>query len=583
MRRVLCPTALILAAGTALPGLAGAQGLYGYAQVQFRQVERRVPEMIITTRYDTTVTGPDTVVTARPDTVVRYVWDRRQSWIQTYDMNAQRTLRSSVLLQLNGRLTDLQYVDEPDRSRSPQGSVRLTHARWGAYASHQPSEVTTGIGPARLGAPPDSTRAATVTARTQVSQVTGQLALPRLPRVDLSWVRRHQDATSFGNSSSGENRDARLSYTNGDFSGYAAVGDQRRFEGGGRATGRQQYVSAGTAVRIAPLPRGAADLRYDFSNTRSGTGPAALGSNQSHALGVSGSYRASERDQLTLQYGLRGTRTPGPTGSLVDQEGALLWSQARGRGLRLSGGGGFRTVRDATGRGTLGYATAVIAGNGRVWRGWTGAASASHTTNWDPLAGTYSIETVRGGSTLRLARALDLASDAGAIWNSSSVDRDQRLATDAGARIQATPLRSLTLAGFVRAQGVGAGLGSLGRRTQAVGLDGTWRPVQTLECSGNWSESRASARTGIQSARSATVRWLPSARLQVTGTWTRTSQSVATTTPDQLVGTEVRGLRLVSALGRRLALSAGYTEADPGAERRENRQADATLTWNLGR
>jgi hypothetical protein len=413
----------------------------------------------------------------------------------------------------------------------------------------------------------------------------GQVTPPKLPQVSVTWVRRHRNADPTSPEETGTTRNARVSYTVGPLALYGSVADQQRESGlGGSPVTTQRSGATGGTLHLAPSTTSTLDLNYDYAQTRSGETGRALGSSRSHNLGLQGAWSQTPKLGWNLSYSFHRTDAPARLDGVENShEGVMLLSYALARRVRLSTGGGLRTVREQERDGLLRYLTAVLSADGQVKPGWTAVAGLSHVNNWDPVRGDYAVEGLQVGSRLRLSRGLDLNLDGRVTANGDTAARDQRWVGDATARMVASPLRTLGVGLFVRGYRSGPGLGSAYSRTQSTGTDLRWKPVTTLEMLGTYSVSGALPDNRPRvSTRTATVRWVPSSRLQVSGDWSRSDQQRTDVTANLLSGREFAGLRTVAALTKRLTLNSGATVAERHTPR-ESWQYDAALTLSFGR
>ncbi len=558
--------ALLAVVAAALPpsGAARAQAVYGYATGQYQRVEQM-----------TQVPGSD-------------LWTRtaREFWLQTYELNNQSYLRHDLQLTSTLRLTDLAYVNLPDASRAPSGSLRLYHSLFSLYASHQPTQTTSGFNSGGVSAPGDATRLLTVTSKTQDTQLGGSFFAAKLPRLDVSWVRRHRDTDLLSNAETSINRNARAAWDRGPLSLYASLGDQRRDPQVANAViATQRVATAGGALTVAPLRATSLTMQFDLGDTRNRSNGVTSATTRTHGGNLSGDWRPNRLADVSLSYVVHSvTTTALRTDRTTNQDGSIYLNLTPNRSVRIATGGGVRTTQATDGsEDLLSYATALVSGQGTVRPGWTAVGSAAHTTNWDPTRGSFGAEALRGSSRMRLANGLDVESNVFLSANGDTAARDQRWTTDASARVTATPVRSLTLGYGVRTYQVGARLTRAAARSVSQNLDVRWKVVTSLEMVGSYSESGALPNNFPRSVlRVATVRWSPVPQWQVSGNWSRSDQSRVDAAANQIAGREIAGLRVLGALSRRLTFSGGANVADRGKPT-ENRQYDGSLTMTFGR
>lgn len=565
-RRTRAGVALLAVVAAALPpaGAARAQAVYGYATGQYQRVEQM-----------TQVPGSD-------------LWTRtaREFWLQTYELNNQSYLRSNLQLLSTLRLTDLAYVNLPDASRAPSGSLRLTHSLFSVFASHQPTETTSGFNAGGVSAPGDATRLLSVTSKTQNTQLGGSFFAAKLPRLDVSWIRRHRDADVLGNAETSVNRNARAAYDRGPLSLYASLGDQRRDPLVPAAViTTQRVATAGGAMTVSPFRAASLAMQYDFGDTRNQSNGITNAVTRTNGGSLSGDWRPNRLADVSLSYVVRSaTTTTVRADRSTSQDGSLYLNLTPNKSVRLATGGGVRTSVAADGsQDLLSYATAVLSGQGTVRPGWTAVGSAAHTSNWDPTRGAFWVEALRGSSRMRLAKGLDVESNLFLSANGDTAARDQRWTTDASARVTATPLRTLTLGYGARTYRVGAQLTTASGRSLSQTLDLRWKVATSLEMVGSYSESGALPNNDPRSVlRVATLRWSPVPKWQVSGNWSRSDQTRVDAVANQIAGREIAGVRVLGALTRRLVFNGGASIADRG-QPTENRQYDGSLTMTFGR
>ena len=207
----------------------------------------------------------DQALVPNGDGTFRTDWKRTERWTQTIELQHVAQPRSDLRVMSNFRYTDLSYSKLPDASRSPQGSVQVTHPWASLFAAYRPSTVTGGLGATGVSAG-DSARAGAITARSQETMLLGQIAPPNLPRLDVSWNRRHRNADVLSPEEAGVNRNARLSWTRGALSSYASLGDQSIDHPAQNTRGTTQRTGgAGAALHLTPTRQTAMDLQYDFA------------------------------------------------------------------------------------------------------------------------------------------------------------------------------------------------------------------------------------------------------------------------------------------------------------------------------
>jgi hypothetical protein len=533
---------------------ASAQGPTGRVEVQFQRAE-------------TPVLFPGE---AAPRRLVS------EFWLQTYEVTHGMRLgeRTDVYGQL--RLTDLSYVGEPTASRTPYGTLRMQHPWVGISGSHRPTETTIALG--------DTSGAPGLTTRRQETMWSGYLALPRLPRVDAAWVRRHQDAYSLIPASTGVTRSLRAAQDFGPLSLRGGYTDQLREPGGVQPnTTLQRALDGGASLRLIPSAASWLNLDYGFARTQRTATRLPEDRTITHDATLLGNLRQSPVLDWSLNYGFRHAQlATGVDRSLDNHDGALLMHYHPNRVLQAAAGGGVRSVFTATGDGILRYLTSTASLAGDVRPGLNALASAAHTTNWSPDLPTFSVEQLRSALRMALRQGIDVGTDLQVTSNGDTALRDSRVGTQAGVFGTLTPVRNLTVGFSARLYQTGSRLGQVSGRSRSNTVEARWRPARGLEVTGSRSTSGALPRNDPRfTTTQATVTLSPSSTLRVWSSYTRSDQA-ASTVAALLRGREAVSGRVLAALGRRWNVSAGGTIADPN-QATEARQFDAAVSLSLGR
>lgn len=539
---------------------AHAQDLYGSVQVQFQRVQEHLP-----------VLGPGGLA------LVPFT---REQWLQTYNVNHQAHPRDNMLLQSSLRLSRVSTLGRPDALQAPLGSVRFIHPLVNLSISHQPtrSVVSTGT----PGVDTVATRA--LVSRAFETLAVGHVEAPRGPQLDLTWVRRRREIEDGSPSEHADQRQARVGMTRDAWSAYASIGDQRQVSGlAGRFRNTQRLVNAGGTLRPVARRTGSVSMVYDFGGIHTDARSLVTRSS-AHSASLSGEWRPTARlSGSLLGTWRRNTSTPFVAGPQDQVESGVLLACQASRALRVSGGGGLRTVLIGTRRSLLRYVTAVTSMDGHMRPGWTATASASHTTNWDPVLGPFSVETAGGSTRMRLGRRADFDGTLTLAANGDTAHNAQRLTSSWSMRLGLTPLRTLLLAGILRSYRVGRGLLQPTGIARGRELQITWRPLPALDLMGDISSSGLlpddSPRQGT---RSLTLRFTPSPAWQATGAWTRSTDSRPLLPGRTFSGREFATGRLQWTPVRRLSTSVAMDVADPG-QATQSRQYDALVTWSFGR
>lgn len=537
-----------------------AQGLTGYAQVQFQSIEQ---------------------MTQRADG--RFERDRVDRWLQTFELQHYATPRSDLRVMSSFRITDLAYRGLPDQSRQPQGTVQITHPWASVFAAYRPTMVTGGLGPNGASSGPDSTRGTTITTRAQETMLTGQIAPPQWPRLDLAWTRRHRNPDALTKEETGTSRTARMSWSNEHLNLYSGYGDQQAIRAGINAGTTQRTTNAGGSLHLVPSSTTNMDLAYDLNDSRAGQPGRSYGSSRGHSASLNAGWRPGRIVSGSGSWLWRRAESRGPqTTRTEDHEGSVQFSIDPAGPLRLMAASGARTVRTAVGQRLATSVSGVASVDGRVRQGWTGIGTATHVTNWAPGLRPWSIEAVRAGSQIVLLRGLECSGDAQVSTSDDTTLRDVSTTTEANARLRMTPWKAFTLGWNGRLSRAGAAVlqgNAVAARTSA--FDVRWRPFARLEFTGTTASTVA--RGGLYTTtRSASARWQPHPSMQWVADWSKNSDVRALTGSQTVNGREVWSLHVLALVTRKVQLDAAAGMADRGTER-ENRQGTLTLTWAFGR
>lgn len=548
---------------------ARAEGVYGSFQTQYQKIDERA-------------------LFVRGDNTTRTQEISQELWLRTLDLHQQSYLRPNLLLESNVRYSDRSLLDRADLSRTPMGVMRLIHPYVQLMASHQPAYTRSSLA-SLSGLNRDSVTSRTVTARTNESMAAGHFALPRLPRVDLAWVERRRDgAGSTGDRN--QTRSARLTFDRDRYSGYGTVNQQRIWSGTpGAGTNIQTVLAGGGTYRYAPRPTMSLSTQYDLSDVLGASSGRRRPSIFSQSASVNGDWRPQPKWVNSTSYQWR--RVDYGTANLptqADQEGTLMSRYLFARRSSVLSGFGFRTVRaaNAGGEGDGGvqrYGMALATIDVPVRRKWTMASSLSHTTNWDPGRGPFSVETISASTRGAIRQTILADVNFQVSANGDTASAGSRFASAWAARIQGAPLRTLQLVLSLRSMRNGPGLLRPFAVARGMAMDMNWRPMATLQVIGQYGVSSAAPGASSRSTtRTATVRYEPTARWQWYGSWTRSDQRVFVSSAGQLSTREVLTTRVQYAPTRRLAASAALSQNDPGRAQ-ESRRYDLTLAWSFGR
>ncbi|HVP39116.1 MAG TPA: hypothetical protein VMS93_08040 [Candidatus Saccharimonadales bacterium] len=550
--RIAAPTAgmLCLAAAGARAG-----ELRGLLQVQYQQLE------------DVTPQGNQV----------------RRSFLQTYELDHTLNLGGGANLASQLQVNKSSIVGSAERTITPLGSVRLVHPLFGLFASYRPVS--------QRGA--DS-----LTTRQQETQLSGYFGRAGLPRLELSWIRRHQDprdlrpgdtaATVIANNRFSEatsvTRNVRATHDLGPLSLRAGYGDQTQ-EGGGPAAPQvtQKNYDAGASLRLAVRRDLVFLLQYDYTFNQRGAAGGPTDRDRNHSASISGGMKLSPKLDWNLNYSFRRSEVRGTAPSdLNDHDGALMFTYHPTTGVTLLSGTGVRTTRTAEQQDVLGYVLVSASADGRVRPGWTGSANVTRSWNRFPGGQNFWVDTYHAGSRFTLARGLDLLADLQTSANGDTAARSSRVVTQATLGAQATPLPKIYLGLSGRAYRSGPGLTENLTRSNSSSVDVRWTPG-AADVSFNYTSSGALPRNDPRvSTTTVNVGWRRSQSFQLVLSYTSSSQTQTTPGLQPLVGREVFGGRVLAALSRTVRLTAGISAVDPYRVTR-SRAMDMTVTKSFGR
>lgn len=557
-RRLVRGLTVVLVALTA--ATARAQGLTGYAQTQVQV-------------FDQTSLTPD-------GTLQR---TRIQRFTQTLELQHFAMPRQDLRILSSFRMSDLAYRDLPDRSRTPQGTIQVSHPWANLFLAYRPTTVTGGLSANGTSAAGDTARATTLTSRAQETVLTGQIAPPSWPRLDVAWTRRHRDRDAISADEVGIMRSARMAWSNDMVNVYGGWSDQATEHAGVRNGVTQRSASVGGSLHLVPASTTNIDVNYDLNDSRVGDPTKQSGSARGHTAALNAGWRPSGTMSGSATWLWRRGESRGPRPMLTeDHEGSLQFALDPSGPLRVVAASSARTIRTTAGRKLASSLSGVASLDGRVRQNWHGVASVTHVTNWAPGLRVWSVEAVRAGSQMQLFHGLDLTTDAQVSTSDDTTLRDVNTTTEANAQLRATPWRALTVGWNARAARTGDAILHTHTGAAVTSMwDVRWRPVRTLECSGTTAATRG--RSGERSTtRTATLRWAPMANLQATADWSRSSDQRTSNTAQAVAGREIVSVHLLALLTRRLQVDAAAGVAERGTAR-ENRQGSVTLTWAFGR
>ena len=544
---------------------ARAEGLFGSLQVQAQRIE----DVVFETKPDGTLV---------PRQVVR------SQFLQTYDVNRRDYPRDDLLIHSALRFTGISFANSANSLRTPEGSLRVVHPWANLFASRLVTNSKVSLNVTGSLAP-DTAAGLTVTTRQVEDQLVAHIAPPRWPEFTGSWRRRDRGASELAPGEESRERVARASYYRERGSIYVGYSDHHAERKVASPTPLDQRVaSAGGSFRVSPLRHVGLSVQYDLTDTRSGF----AGQRTARTRSDVGEASANWRPKPTL-FGdanllWRRTESTQLLRSVQnDWEGTALATWQRSRGTRLSAGGGTHTVLGLGRDAMVSYLTAIVSGDGRVRRDWRANGQLSFTRNYDPIRGRYSVGVAGGSTHMGFSPRAWLDGTAQLTANGDTASANERAASTWNLRLSLIPLRSLTASLGLRAFRVGPRFVHASAVSTTRGLDVTWRPMPGMDFTGSF------ASTGLMpdnrqrvTTQSVLGHVSPRPSISITGTWSHSSQNVTSTGGAQLTGRDIASARAQLTPSRRLALSAGFTVAEPGRAR-ETKQMDAVATWSFGR
>jgi len=558
--------AVMIALGATAPAARAQEGLSAKLSIQFQRVEQDGMGFGV-------------------DSLARRFTTTRSLWLQTYEVNHSARIGERLRVLSQFRLTDMNYVDRPEGSRQPYGSLRLTHPFFGVTGTHRPT-TTTGAFSGRgfVEGAPDSLGTREITTRDRESALLGYLSLPRAPRLDLSWIRRSREADLFSAGGASETRNAGASYEIGPLRLNGGYHDILRDDPGpGGGTPDQRSLSGGAGLRLSPWRTGNLDFAWDVFDTRRGLEAADPDRSRSHVASFTGNFRPSSRTTWSSYYGYRRSEIEAGTDTTFDDHNASVTvTHAPVRIVQLTGSGGLRTQRVTARADLVRYASALAGVSGRVRKGWQGSASVSHTSNWSGERSAYSIQIVRAGSVFDLLRDLRLRTETQVSANSDSAARGRGTVGTWSGAIEATPWRSLRAELAAQRYQTGPGLFVIRSRSASESLRLQWTPLAAFQLMGYVSRTGALPDNAPRlTTQQLSVRWNPVSQTQLTGSYMKSEQSRTTAVAEQLSGREIYSMQLTLALGPSTRVVAGFSTADPESDF-TSRQYDVAFTRRFG-
>ncbi|MBI5836553.1 MAG: hypothetical protein HZB25_04850 [Candidatus Eisenbacteria bacterium] len=549
--------AAAVAIACALPAPRARADLQGYLQVQFQQLEQ---------------------VTPQGNSLQR-------SFLQSYQASHSTGLGHGIGLSSQFQLNKTSFVDRVERVVSPQGSVRMDHPFFGLFASYRPGS---------------SRGSDSLTTRQQETLLSGYLAPRGLPRLDVSWIRRHQDARELRaiDTSTAARETARLSegatisrqlraaQELGPVSLRAGYYDQK-FDGADPRQARDQQRSwdAGGTYAATLFGKLGVQASYDYTDNRRGLSAPVSDFTRMHSANVSANVKISPKAEWNLGYSYRHTaqRVNATQGTLNDHDGSSILGYRPTAATLLSAGGGVRTARTPQKEDVLGYLVVSASAQGSVRPGWAGTALATASWNRFPGGQEFWVSTARAGSTFGLADGLELLADLQASSNGDTAARDTRVISQGSLSLRATPLRPIQVVVSGRLYHGGPGLLENTVRSSTGMLEVHWTPWPTFRV--NWSYTQTGALPRGDPRVSTTMvnlDWKPGRTLEAAVFYTSSNQSRTTSNIQSLTGRENLGARLLAALSPSTRLIVGVSAVDPYRSTR-SRAMEVTFTKSFGR
>jgi hypothetical protein len=517
-----------LAASALAPDPASAQALRGYTQLQFH-------------RFDPAGTSDD-----------------RELWLRTLQLDVAKRFADRYDVSGQVYFNEVSTVGRPDAVRSPRGSLRIAHPEFGTWLSYRPLRTTDGLG---------------LTTRTDELQASGYFARAHLPALSATWTRRTRRVPVVEPRTVSVARNLSASQAVGPLELRAAYFDQTReaIAGVAPADERRNALAGGT-LRFGPR-RATFLAQYDVTETKRLVAGSLTERSLLHAASLNGTGRLSSRTDAALTYGFRRTMSRnGYRYDLDDHEGSGVVNVAPRRSIRLTGGGGVRTVRDEERRDLQWYLLLLGSIEGRVRPGWTARAGAARSFNWTGRDRARPIDTYQASTSMRLARGLDLngsgqvsVTDPTGRAQVDSIGRNSRVVSQGALLVTATPLRRITATYSIRGYRSGPGLMRASSSSRSDSWDLRWSPSPTVDFSGSLQSSRG-LRRGDPTLRiwRGTGQWTPSRRLELSASYLKSDQARGESDTELPPGRETLGARALLGLSSDFRIQALWTLVDPG-------------------
>ncbi|MGE5178812.1 MAG: hypothetical protein ACM3PF_06960 [Bacteroidota bacterium] len=539
--RVAALAALLLLAAVARP--ATAQSVRGYSQLQFQ-------------RFDLVGTESD-----------------RELWLRTLQLDVTRRFGQDY--DVTGQIywNEVSTVGRPDRVRSPRGTLRLAHPMVGAWISYRPLRMTDPLG---------------LTTVSNELQASAYLTRPHFPALNGTWTRRTQDTPTKQPNPATNTWNLTAAQALGPASLHAGWFDQlREAIAGSVPADERRNVMGGGEVRFGP-PRASFLGQYDVNETKRFVSGTVTERTLLHSASLNGTSRFSRRTDASLSYAFRRTITRNglENDRLDDHDGSALFNLRPRPAIRLSSGGGVRTVHMIEENDLQWYLLLLASVEGRIRPDWNGRAGVARSFNWTGRDRARPIDTYQANTIMRLARGLDLTAnsqvsvtDASGRALADSIGRNSRVVSQGSIAVTATPLRRITAVWSLQGYRSGPGLWRPASTSRSGSLDLRWTPVATLDLNGSVQRTRG-LRRGDPTVTSwrGTGQWTPSRNLELSGTYLRSQQPRGEAGADLPAGLETWSARALVGFSNDLRLQALWSIVDPGRTTRATRiELGATL------
>ncbi|HET9251621.1 MAG TPA: hypothetical protein VFP58_05840 [Candidatus Eisenbacteria bacterium] len=532
-----------------IPTAAAAQGMRGSAQVQYQMLDN--PGVI----------------------------NDRDLWLSDVRVDVTRRFEDKLDLSAQILFRDVSYAGRVEGTRTPRGSLRLTHRDFGATGSYRPARVTDPRG---------------ITSHEDELQFSAYAAKEGWPVLNGTWLRRSTQPGWPGSPNAvGLSRTLSASFERMRFGvrvGYADQGRNGRDDPRVRSDERRTW-NGGATLRLGS---GRANLttQYDGSRTDRILDGEKTEQVDYHTLSANGAAQHSRRLASSLQYAFRrSTGTDGVPYTRDDHEGTALTRYTLTRALSVSAGGGVRSLLGAFEHETQWYLLGIVSGEGLIRPGWSAGAGVSRSLNWQANGRAHPIDTYQANTRMRLRQGIELTasgqvnvSDRLAGVQVDSLGERTAVVSQGSAALTLQPYREFTF--MLSGRGYRSGdalLSGPAATSRSQAMDLRWNPSPWLQFTGSYARTHGAGigETHLR-VRQATAQWTPSRRLELSGSWWRSDEARNDPTAALPPGRETWNGRILAGLSRDLKATLLYSMLDPGRATRADR-IEATLTLGLGR